>query len=76
MVHLSPGKDIESGFSFIDGYLISSEGIKIQLFMKVKVNVQVEEAGAQAQRSKLFVRLIEPYIEGVSIESSNKKQKL
>ncbi|KAJ3051446.1 exosome catalytic subunit dis3 [Rhizophlyctis rosea] len=39
----------------------------IQLFMKVTVAVTVEEAGqAAAQRSKLVVRLVKPFVEGLS----------
>ena len=38
----------------------------IQLFMKVTVAVTVEEAGQAAQRSKLVVRLVKPFVEGLS----------
>ncbi|KAJ3036866.1 exosome catalytic subunit dis3 [Rhizophlyctis rosea] len=48
--------------------LVAAE-VTIQLFMKVKVGVTVEEAGqGGAQRSKLVVRLVEPFVEGLSVK--------
>ena len=40
---------------------------KVSIFMAVKVRVSVEEAGKQAQRSKLVLKLVEPKIAGLSV---------
>ncbi|KAJ3012471.1 exosome catalytic subunit dis3 [Thoreauomyces humboldtii] len=42
--------------------------VEIKLFSKVKVIVCVEEAGGAARRSRLVVRLTEPWVEGVSVK--------
>ncbi|KAI8821472.1 uncharacterized protein EV422DRAFT_43764 [Fimicolochytrium jonesii] len=46
--------------------LIAGE-VEIKLFAKVKVLVFVEEAGGAARRSRLCVKLLEPFVEGVSV---------
>jgi exosome complex exonuclease DIS3/RRP44 len=62
--------------------LVSVDGdATISLFQKVKVQISVIEAGdAAAQRSKLQLRLLEPFIKGMDVnpkekESAQKKKK-
>ncbi|KAI8908112.1 hypothetical protein DFJ77DRAFT_503502 [Powellomyces hirtus] len=43
------------------------EEVEIKLFSKCTVIVCVEEAGGAARRSKLVVRLVEPWVQGVSV---------
>jgi hypothetical protein len=38
----------------------------ISLFKRVKVKVTVQDAGTQAQRSRLVVQLVEPFIAGLT----------
>ena len=46
----------------------------IRLFGKVKVRVIVEEAGhSAAQRSKLVVKLVSPYIPNLSVDGIEKE---
>lgn len=44
---------------------LTSGNIKFSIFMRVKVEVSVEDAGKQAQRSKLVLKLVDPVIDGM-----------
>jgi hypothetical protein len=43
-----------------------AHGTTISLFKRVKVKVTVQDAGTQAQRSRLVVELVEPFINGLT----------
>ncbi|KAJ1543941.1 hypothetical protein HK096_007988 [Nowakowskiella sp. JEL0078] len=48
---------------------VGSSNVVVRLFDRVVVQVSIEEAGISGQRSKLVLRLVEPFVDGFSVES-------
>lgn len=70
LVHTTSKKELGGGLAYdAENNSLKDENgnNRIELFMKVKVRIQVVEAGKEAQRSKLSIQLIEPVIEGISV---------
>ncbi|RKO83298.1 hypothetical protein BDK51DRAFT_46976 [Blyttiomyces helicus] len=70
-VYASPTDSTTSPFTYNgETNQLVSESATIKLFARVTVLVAVEEAGvAAAQRSKLVLRLVDPVVPGLSVDS-------
>ncbi|KAJ3297254.1 exosome catalytic subunit dis3 [Borealophlyctis nickersoniae] len=76
-VYAAPSSSVASPFTYnADTNRLVSASATIKLFMKVVVSIGVEEAGvAAAQRSKVVVRLVEPFVEGLAVKEGGTKAK-
>jgi exosome complex exonuclease DIS3/RRP44 len=52
--------------NLVDEHLETADGVTLKLFQKVKVEITVVEQGNASTRSKLNLRLMEPFIAGLS----------